>query len=196
PGLPTPRARASATAASGGIRGWPAGLAVNPPASTLSARTAIRSLTRTPSASVGSEISADVRAVSDTTAEPSPSVRQADPCLVRGAIRTLALPGRARIATPVDSSPLRGDSKRRPRSPDEYVGNRDAPAAEIVGAIQGAGHRAGGLVKAPSRCGGAVGVALGVYGGLDQRWLELGWGEDRPLVEKRSLVGPRCGRQA
>jgi hypothetical protein len=37
--------------------------------STVSARTAIRSLTRAPSAWDGSEISADVRAVSDTTAE-------------------------------------------------------------------------------------------------------------------------------
>jgi hypothetical protein len=58
-------------------------LSVNPTTSTVSARTAIRSLTRAPSAPAGSEISADVRAVSDTTAEPSPSVRQADPCLVR-----------------------------------------------------------------------------------------------------------------
>jgi hypothetical protein len=44
-------------------------LSVNPTTSTVSARTAIRSLTRAPSASVGSEISAEVRAVSETIAE-------------------------------------------------------------------------------------------------------------------------------
>ena len=61
---PTPCSRASATAARGDIRGWPAYLSVNPTTSTVSASTAIRSLTRAASAWAGSEISADVRAVS------------------------------------------------------------------------------------------------------------------------------------
>jgi hypothetical protein len=43
-------------------------LSVKPTTSTVSARTAIRSLTPAPSASAGSEISGDVKAVSDTTA--------------------------------------------------------------------------------------------------------------------------------
>src|SRR3954454_17379385 len=70
--VPTPCSRARATAANGGIRGRPAWLSVNPTTSTVSARTAMRSLTRWPSASAGSEISADVRAVTDTGESSQP----------------------------------------------------------------------------------------------------------------------------
>src|SRR4051812_28169404 len=70
--VPTPCSRARATAANGDIRGWPAWLSVNPTTSTVSARTAMRSLTRWPSASAGSEISADVRAVTDTGESSQP----------------------------------------------------------------------------------------------------------------------------
>src|SRR6185295_2416808 len=70
--VPTPCSRARATASNGDIRAWPAWLSVNPTTSTVSARTAMRSLTRCPSASAGSEISADVRAVTDTGESSQP----------------------------------------------------------------------------------------------------------------------------
>ena len=49
------------------------------------------------------------------------------------------------------------------RTPDKYVSHREALADEIIAAIQGAGHRARGLIKALSRSSGAVGVALSMH---------------------------------
>ena len=96
--------------ASGDIRGWPAWLSVNPTTSTVSARTAMRSLTRWPSASAGSEISADVRAVTDTGESSQPDA----PETRRGRRKGRRKAGRPRFLDP-GGAVKSGRSPRRPR---------------------------------------------------------------------------------
>ena len=65
---------------------------------------------------------------------------------------------------------------------------REAPADQVLLAVERPLHSARGGVEALAREGGALGVALGLAPGLEQRRLELGRGEAGPLVDERPVV--------
>src|SRR5438874_1192269 len=84
------------------------------------------------------------------------------------------------------------------RGADEHVGDREPVGHEVLAAValERFGHCAGGGRKALARLLGPLGLGFGEDRRLDQRRLELGGREGRPLIDERAFVRPERRRQA